>query len=243
MKIENLSSKQRDELHSINPLLCIYGYEEWADMCSDSPDICLPSSMDRQIGIEVTDYTFQKDKMDFSAFSNILVDYIQHISERWKNKELKTYSAEKNYSLTVWLHGGSFPRIEKIKKKKEQIFEELDCFAFPDSDCHDNQYIASAKIDEISNSKITESIVRIPYIEAYGKINEEKLLNCIKGKEEKLVAYKTNDKNRNIREYWLAIIVSDPIQVDIRNFRLSCVLDSSYDKIYLIKGIDCVQIK
>lgn len=43
MEIKDLSPKQYKELVSISPLLCQYGYIESADMCSDKPDICLPS--------------------------------------------------------------------------------------------------------------------------------------------------------------------------------------------------------
>ena len=67
------------------------------------------------------------------------------------------------------------------------------------------------ELEEIINSEITESIVRIPYVEAYSQIDETMLLNCIRGKEEKLREYKNIEDNKSISEYWLAIIISDPI--------------------------------
>ena len=243
MELKDLSKKQRKELLSIKPLLHLYGYEEKADMCDDKPDICLPSLRYRRIGIEVTEYTIPNDEEDFEAFRSILLDYIVNISGRKQNEVMQKYSKEKEYRLSVWLYGGLFPRIPSIKKKKEQIFKELDTFAFPQQKCLNNQYIASLEIEEISNSQITESNVRILYIEPFSYIDEKLLQKHIIIKENKLRAYKTEDRNKTIREYWLAITISDPIQVDLRYFQLQNRIVSQYDKIFLIKGIDCIQIK
>jgi hypothetical protein len=62
-------------------------------------------------------------------------------------------------------------------------------------------------------------------------------------KEEKLREYKNIEDNKSISEYWLAIIISDPIQIDIKNYQLHDTLISGYNRIFLIKGIHCVQIK
>lgn len=239
----DISSKHHKELVSISSLLCQYGYDESVDMCSDKPDICLPSKSNRQIGIEVTEYTYPKDEEAFSILHRLLKEYLLGISERKQNFVFQKFSKEKNYCMTVWFHGGFYPRIDNINRQKKQIFEELDRFTFS---CHENfvnEYIASLKIEEILNSQITESIVRIPYVEAYSQINEAKLLNCIRDKEEKLRKYKDIKENKSISEYWLAIIISDPIQIDFRYFKLHDTIKSGYNKIFLIKGIDCVQIK
>lgn len=243
MEIRELSPKRCKELQSINSLLCKYGYEENANMCSDRPDICLPSIQDRRVGIEVTEYTNPNDRRDISALRRLLEQYLSEISERKLNIIMRKYSKEKRYCLTVWLHGGSFPRIEIIHRLKEQFFEELDRFAF--YHCRDfvNNYIHSLVIEEITNPEITKSIVRIPYVEAYSQIDETILLNCIRGKEEKLREYKNIKDNKNIREYWLAIIISDPKQVDISDFQLNTTITSGYNKIFLIKDIHCIQIK
>ena len=243
MEIKDLSPRQHKELVSISPLLCQCGYIESADMCSDKPDICLPSKTNRQIGIEVTEYTYPKDEESISVVHRMLQDYISGISERKLNNVLQKYSKDKHYCLTVWFHGGSFPRINKINRHKKQIFEELDRFAFPCCESFVNDYIASLELEEITNSEITESIVHIPYVEAYSQIDETMLLNCIRGKEEKLREYKNIEDNKSISEYWLAIIISDPIQIDIKNYQLHDTLISGYNRIFLIKGIHCVQIK
>ena len=243
MEIKDLSPKQRRELLSINSLLCKYGYGESADMCSDRPDICLPSSMNRRIGIEVTEYTNPNDKKAISTFCHILKEYLLSISERKQNSDAQKYSKEKKYCMTVWLHGGFFPRIDNIKQKKKQIFEELDRFAFPCDGTFINEYIASVEIEEILNPEITESIVRIPYVEEYSLIDEAILLNCIISKEEKLREYKKIKENNSIREFWLAIIISDPMQVNIYDFKLHNTIISGYNKIFIIKGIDCIRIK
>lgn len=212
-------------------------------MCSESPDFCLPCSQNRRVGIEVTEYTNPNDRKAISAFRQLLEKYVSEISERKLNAIMQKYSKEKHYCLTVWLHGGSFPRINHINRLKEYIYEELDRFAFPCSGHIVNDYISSLEIEEITNPEITESIVRIPYVETYSQINEATLLNCIKGKEEKLREYKNNKDNKNIKEYWLAIIISDPMQVDISDFQLQATITSGYNKIFLIKDIHCIQIK
>ena len=76
MEIKDLSSKQHKELVSISPLLCQLGYIENADMFSDKPDICLPSKNNRQIGIEVTEYTYSKDEESISVVHRLLQDYV-----------------------------------------------------------------------------------------------------------------------------------------------------------------------
>ena len=242
MELKDLSKKQRRELLSINPLLCLYGYEESADMCSDKPDICLPSSLDRQIGIEVTEYTNPNDEKDFEAFYGILRDYVSNISGRKQNVVMQNYSKEKEYRLTVWLQSGFFPRIPNVKKKREQIYKELDSLAFPQQEVLDNQYIVYLRIEDVSDYQPTD-IVRIVYIEPFGQIDEMLLRKRIGVKESKLRAYKADRKNINISEYWLAVTISDPIQVDLEYFQLHNPIVSQYDKIFLIKGIKCVQIK
>ena len=97
MEIKDLSPKQHKELVSISSLLCQYGYNESADMCSDKPDICLPSKNNRQIGIEITEYTYPKDEKDFSALYHLLKDYISGISERKQNVALQKFSKEIGY--------------------------------------------------------------------------------------------------------------------------------------------------
>ena len=94
MEIKDLSPKQHKELVSISPLLCQYGYIESADMCSDKPDICLPSKNNRQIGIEVTEYTYSMDEESFSVVHRLLQDYISSISERKQNNVLQKYSKD-----------------------------------------------------------------------------------------------------------------------------------------------------
>ena len=108
-----------------------------------------------------------------------------------------------------------------------------------DKDISDNDNI----FEEITNPEVSESIVRIPYVEVYSQIDEALLQNCIRGKEEKLREYKNIKENKSISEYWLAIIISDPIQVDIKDFKLHGTIKSDYNKIFLIKGIHCIQIK
>lgn len=243
MELKDISPKQRKELLNINPLLCKYGFEECADMCSDRPDICLPSIHNRQVGIEVTEYTNPNDKRDISAFRSLIEQYLSELSKRDLNLNTHKYSEEKHYCLTVWLHGGSFPRIDNINRRKKQLFEELDRFAFPHCKHFTNEYIHSLRIEEITSPEISNSIVRISYVEAYSQIDEKALLKCISSKEGKLREYRDIKDNNNIREYWLAIIISDPIQVDIRGFQLNATISSDYNKIFLIKGIQCVQIK
>ena len=243
MEIKDLSPKQRKELVCISSLLCQYGYNESADMCSDKPDICLPSKNNRQIGIEITEYTYPKDEKDFSALYRLLKEYISGISERKQNVALQKFSKEKHYCLTVWLHGGSFPRISNVSRQRKQIIDELDRFAFPSHESIVNKYIATLEIEEITNPEVSESIVRIPYVEVYSQIDEVLLQNCIRGKEEKLREYKNIKENKSISEYWLAIIISDPIQIDIKDFKLHGTIKSDYNKIFLIKGIQCIQIK
>ena len=65
--------KHRDELAKSSIVIKSFGYEPNYEMCSDKPDIVLPSKSNRQIGIEVTQYLHK----------SIAEHFYTHLTEAW----------------------------------------------------------------------------------------------------------------------------------------------------------------
>ena len=67
--------KHRDELVKASRIISELGYVPDDLMCSDKPDICLPSKDDRQIGIEVVTYSTHRYEKSEDALYKILREF------------------------------------------------------------------------------------------------------------------------------------------------------------------------
>ena len=114
--------KHRDELGKASRIISELGYVPDDLMCSDKPDICLPSKDDRQIGIEVVTYSTHRYEKSEDALYKIFNEYIE--------ERLDKYS-DKRYEIGVLFTNLSVPVDINYKKVKEQIYGEIDNLMLP----------------------------------------------------------------------------------------------------------------
>ena len=215
--------KHRDELGKVSRIISELGYVPDELMCSDKPDICLPSKDDRQIGIEVVAYSTHRYEKSEDALYKIFNEYIV--------ERLDKYS-DKRYEIGVLFTNLSVPVDINYKKVKEQIYGEIDNLMLPNQPQMERQYIAD--ITAMENPGVEHSFITCDSFVVYDKLDEQTLLDCIKGKEQKLKGYKAMLENASIREYYLVVYFPINEHADLRGYALPEVFKTDYDRIYLV---------
>lgn len=253
--IYNFTSKQEKELLKISSLIRKAGYIPNSNMCGDRPDICLPSTENKEIGIEVTDYAeryYLKVKSNkkvrgdlrfkaHSDFEKIMDSYIDYFDKKEKDK--RYYPKDSGYRISIWLDGGLFPYQDNLNDYKEIIFREIDNYLFPTSAFINNSFIACAKANLIPNT--TQSVIdyQLGFVECLTPIEDNIILEIIKEKNSKLLGYKECKRNESIKEYWLAICLPYRIQDVCEKYRVPSNIQTNYDKIYFVQDDRVWQVK
>ena len=232
-------AKKKEELMISTLLLHQLGYEPDDKMSSEGPDIIIPSKEHGNIGIEVTKYLNKTDSACLNNFNKVLEDYAVLFDK--KKKEDIRYDPNISYRIRVFLHGAFAPHLKDVRQKKEQLFNELDTILFHKEMFVDNEYVASVSIYEAPH--LSKTKISVAYLGVYEDIDERLLFTRIKDKEKKLRRYKQLDKNKNLKEYYLLIFISELHQMDIKSYKLPKDFKTEYNRIYLTKGADCLQIK
>ena len=215
--------KHRDELGKASRIISELGYMPIEAMCSDKPDICLPSKDERQIGIEVVAYSTHRYEKSEDALYKIFNEYIE--------ERLDKYS-DKRYEIGVLFTNLSVPVDINYKKVKEQIYGEIDNLMLPNQPQMERQYIAD--ITAMENPGVEHSFITCDSFVVYDKLDEKMLWDCIKGKEQKLKGYKAMLENASIREYYLVVFFPINEHADLRGYTLPEVFKTDYDRIYLV---------
>ena len=161
--------KHRDELGKASRIISELGYMPIEAMCSDKPDICLPSKDERQIGIEVVAYSTHRYEKSEDALYKIFNEYIE--------ERLYKYS-DKRYEIGVLFTNLSVPVDINYKKVKEQIYGEIDNLMLPNQPQMERQYIAD--ITAMENPGVEHSFITCDSFVVYDKLDEKTLLDCIK---------------------------------------------------------------
>lgn len=238
-KTKQEEAKHQEERMIARLLLQELGYEPNALMSGESPDLIVPDRNSGKIGIEVTKLSLREDEEDFACFQDIIDEYAKQFDKKKLTSDL--YQNNMPYTLRVYLHGAMVPHIKGCKRKKTQIISELDSCLFPISGMtYDREYIACVTPWDTPN--ISASKATVSFVEQYRNIDEKLLYDRIGEKEERLKKYKIKIENSNIKEYYLLIYISEIYQIDIRGFKLPCTFISDYDRIYLTRGADLIQI-
>jgi hypothetical protein len=90
-------------------------------------------------------------------------------------------------------------------------------------------------ISSISTLKENTPTFDIAYSSAYcaSPISTQAIESCVKKKENKLVDYKQDNRNKNINEYWLVVNLPITEHSHFDNVEPSLFTNSTYDRIYL----------
>lgn len=215
--------RHRDELGKASRIISELGYVPDEAMCSDKPDICLPSKDDRQIGIEVVAYSTHRYEKSEDALYKIFNEYIV--------ERLDKYS-DKRYEIGVLFTNLGVPVDINYKKVKDQIYREIDNLMLPNQLQMERQYIAD--ITAMENPGVEHSFITCDSFVVYDKLDEQTLLDCIGGKEQKLNGYKAMPENASIREYYLLVFFPINEHADLRGYTLPEGFKTDYDRIYLV---------
>ena len=224
--------KHRDELGKASRVISELGYEPNEAMWSDRPDICLPSAEDRQIGIEVVTYSTHHYEESADALYKIFNEYIEKRLDR---------RSDKRYEIGVLFTNLNIPIDVNYKKIKELIFNEIDNLMLPNQPRMERQYIAD--ITAMENPGVEHSFITCDSVVVYDDLNEQTLLDCIKGKEKKLKDYKEKSDNASIQEYYLVVFFPINEHAELRGYTLPKDFQTNYDRIYLVDFSYTNQIK
>ncbi len=230
--MNKLYAKHIDELGNASRVISELGYKPEESMCSDKPDICLPSKDNRQIGIEVVKYSTHRYEEAENALYKILEEYIKERLDRY---------SDKRYEIGILFTNLNIPVNVNYKKIKERIFEELDNLLLPQHPPIDRQYIADITVQE--NPGVMHSFISHDIIVEFDDLDEQELFECIKKKEIKLKDYKTMGRNKTIREYYLVVFFPINEHAELRNYTLPDRFETSYDRIYLVDPFYSNRIK
>lgn len=224
--------KHRDELGKASQIISELGYVPDDSMCSDKPDICLPSAQNRQIGIEVVAYSTNRYEESENALYKIFNEYIID--------RLDKYS-DKRYEIGVLFTGLDIPTNINYKKIKEQIFLEIDNLMLPNQPTMERYYIED--ITAMENPGVEHSFITGDTFVVYNELDKQILLDCINKKEQKLKGYKVLKENRNIREYYLVVFFPIKEHAELRGYSLPDGFKTDYDRIYLVDPFYMNRIK
>ena len=224
--------KHIDELGKASRIIRELGYVPDISMCCDRPDICLPSAEKREIGIEVVAYSSHRYEESEDALYKIFNEYIK--------ERLDKYS-DKRYEIGVLFMDLNIPTTINYKKVKEQIFKEIDSFMLPHQSQLERQYIAD--ITAMENPGVEHSFITGDSFVVYDELNEQILLECIRGKELKLKLYKAMPENQNIKEYYLVVFFPIKEHAELRGYSLPEEFKTDYDRIYLVDPFYMNQIR
>lgn len=230
MSIEDI--KHKDELGKASRIIKELGYEPDKSMCEDRPDIVLPSTTDRQIGIEVVTYSTHRYEESENVLYKIFNEYIE---ERLDKR------SDTRYEIGVMFTNLQVPVSINFKKVKAQLFDEIDSLMLPNRPPMDRQYIESVTMQE--NPGVEHSFIGCDTVVEYEELNEEILLDCISGKEQKLKGYKTLLKNSTISEYYLVVFFPINEHAELRGYTLPETFRTDYDRIYLVDPFFMNRIK
>ena len=215
--------KHGDELGKASRIISELGYVPDESMCSDKPDICLPSKDDRQIGLEVVAYSTHRYEKSEDALYKIFNEYIVERLDRY---------SDKRYEIGVLFTNLSVPVDINYKKVKEQIYREIDSLMLPNQPQMERQYVAD--ITAMENPGVEHSFITCDSFVVYDDLDEQTLWDCIKGKEQKLKGYKAMPENASIREYYLVVFFPIYEHADMRGYTLPEEFKTDYDRIYLV---------
>ena len=224
--------KQIAELAKASSIIRELGYEPNDAMCDDRPDIVLPSKIDRQIGIEVVIYSTHRYEESENVLYKIFNEYIE---ERLDKR------SDTRYEIGVMFTDLQFPVGINYKKVKKQLFDEIDSLMLPNQPPMNRQYIESVTAWE--NPGVEHSFISCDMVVEYEELNEKILLDCINGKEQKLMIYKTLPKNCTISMYYLVVFFPINEHAELRGYTLPETFITDYDRIYLVDLLYSNRIK
>jgi hypothetical protein len=201
-------------------------------MCNDRPDIVLPSTTDRQIGIEVVTYSTHR----YEESENVLYKmFNEYIEERLDKR------SDTRYEIGVMFTDLQVPVGINYKKVKKQLFDEIDTLILQNQPPMNQLYIESVTVQE--NPGVEHSFIGCDTIVEYEELNEKILLECINGKEQKLKDYKTLAKNSTISEYYLVVFFPINEHAELRGYTLPETFKTNYDRVYLVDSFYMNKIK
>lgn len=160
--------KHIDELGKASRIIKELGYEPDESMCDDRPDIVLPSTTERQIGIEIVTYSTHHYEESENVLYKIFNEYIE---ERLDKR------SDTRYEIGVMFTSLQVPVGINYKKIKKQLFDEIDSLMLPNHPPMNRQFIESVTAQE--NPGVEHSFIGCDTIVEYEELNEKILLDCV----------------------------------------------------------------
>ena len=220
--------KHRDELFRVTPILKELGYTPDENMCGDAPDILIPSVEKRNIGIEVVSYSTGQNEKAQNALRKVLDEYAGILDRK----------SDKRFEIGIGLLRQGLPN---FTKEKHKIFKELDSLIFYPDKPMDRRFISYVVLQE--NPGAPRSFISCDEVVEFGLVDEQLLFKCINQKDHKLKMYKQKEKNRTIKEYYLAIYFPIKEGADFQEYTLPNDFKTEYNRIYLVDYFYLKRIK
>lgn len=212
-------TKQKEELHMASRVLQELGVEENEKYCYDRPDLIFPYN-DKIIGMEVVSYNSEKNNKMEKALNKVLDEYAQ------------IYDRNNGEKGSFWVHfSDGYPESLNVKKNKDVLFREIDACINKDKTVIHNKFIS--QVSFLPGPNMSRSYFHFISAFFYEEANWTILERCIREKEEKLIEYKKNEKNKDILDWWLLVFFTLSAHAHFDDLCLPNEFQSKYSRIYL----------
>lgn len=214
-------SKQQNELHMASRVLQELGVAEDEKYCFDRPDLIFPYN-DKLVGMEVVTYNSKKNNKLEKALYEVLDNYA------------KIYDKNKGKKGSFYVHfRDCYPETLNVKKNKDVLFKEIGACIKKDKSIINNKYIS--KVSFHPGPNMSRSYFHFVSAFFYEEAQWDILEKWIKIKEEKLIEYQKNEKNRDITDWWLLVFFPISSHSHFDNLCLPNDFQSKYSRIYLVE--------
>ena len=250
-----MTDKQRIELYYAEPILNQLGMRD-SVVSADSPDLRY-SDNGRIIGIEVVCcYPDGDTPGSFNKMESRTFDACREYSKKLKREGIKGVFAWVSFTDTAYKPDSTVSTkrfkqivIQEIARKvaqnecernattpegRDEYIEKMAAGVF---DC---KYVESVLWDHLRDSEIIEvQPVRTGY---YMTLDAKYVLDCLDKKEKKLLRYKEQPENHDIKEYWLFICNPSNTFCDLEDIKMP-EFKSSFDRVYITDIGRVLQLK
>jgi len=230
---DRIWEKKCEEFNRILPILNLHTKGLIGLCLTEEPDFHLHFA-DRVVGLEFSKLTNDNENAEYNEFKKLLNEYAEKFDQVKLNDSLYE---DKPYRIKIWFEAGFKPHTSdggKVKKHKEDVFEDLTNLLFPSTHYYEPQS-GIIRVEPEPSGTLEKTEFQICYINAIGTIPSALLEEIIKKKEAKLQKYEALPRNKTIQEYWLAIGIGE--QFDIYSAHLPESFKTRFSKIYVVKDL------
>ena len=231
------SLKKERERFLISWLIKKLGLREEDVINHEGPDFIINYNGDR-VGLEFTEC--QSLSIETNGRKCVIEtnNTLYKLFKRYKERLIKCGERSKMISVSFY---DCIYDVLKINKISDTIMNEIDARREMK---HNGRWQDFKYVSDVYESDLPYDSIDIGMSDAfwYTPAKPQNISKCITEKNIKLPKYKEENKNINIKEYWLAIDFTEDRGTKIQEFTMPNV-ETEFKRVYLTNYYDVVQIK